>query len=166
MKKIKILTIIILVIICCSLPISAYNHTIQIHKQFWDKVCENLLSVNDEISQILNQTNDTEDVESSLRLIVLTYEDTGSILDYNSKNLFDWYDSTGIWGTIANKVFSMVIYYSSTKELSQDDTLYLTNLKLANEELLETLQSQSSSLYINKTYQTEIINNYSNRLKN
>lgn len=138
--------------------ISTSNTKIESHKQFWNQIEKNLILINNEISEVLDKNN--TDTTSSLKTIALTYEDTGAILDYNSKTLFNWYEGTGIWNTIANKVFDIATSNAKSQTFSQKDIDYLKNLQLANEELLKALQAKSSSLYKDKSYQTNLINQY------
>ena len=138
-KSIKISFGIIFIILCCYLivsTVSTYNNRIQSHKQFWNKIDKNLTLINNEIDNVLAQNNDTEQL-FSLRTIVLTCEDTGAIVDYNSKVLFDWYDGKSTWNIIASKVFDMATLNVQAKFFSQEEIEYLQNLQLANKELLK-----------------------------
>ena len=161
-KTIKICFGIIFVILCCYSivsTVSTYNNKIQARKQFWNQIDKNLTLINNEIDNVLAQNNDTEQL-FSLRTIALTCEDTGAIVDYNSKDLFDWYDGKSTWNIIASKVFDMATLNGQEKSFSQEETEYLQNLQLANEKLLEALKNKSSSLYSDKTYQTNLMEQY------
>ena len=147
---------------CChsiESNISTYNNKIQVHKQFWNQINKNLTLINNEIDNVLVKNDDTEQL-FSLRTIALTCEDTGAIVDYNSKALFDWYDGKSTWNIIASKVFDMITLNAQAKSFSQEEIEYLQNLQLANKELLEVLKNKSSSLYSDKAYQTNLMEQY------
>ena len=124
---------------CChsiESTVSTYNNKIQVHKQIWNQINKNLTLINNEIDNMLVKNDDTEQL-FSLRTIALTCEDTGAIVDYNSKALFDWYDGKSTWNIIASKVFDMATLNVQAKFFSQEEIEYLQNLQLANKELLK-----------------------------
>ena len=162
-KTIKICFGIIFVILCCYLivsTVSIYNFKIQARKQFWNQIDKNLTLINNEIDNVLTQNNEDTEQLFSLRTIALTCEDTGAIVDYNSKDLFDWYDGKSTWNIIASKIFDMATLNAKEKSFSQEEIEYLQNLQLANKKLLESLKNKASSLYSDKAYQTNLMEQY------
>jgi hypothetical protein len=162
MKKKKIIFTVVFVLVCCFIlkSIIAYNTNVQAHKQFWNTVDTKLTDMNSQISETLQMSGDN----ALLQGIVLTCEDTGAILDYNSSTPIElfgsWHESTGVWGKAANRVYSIAVSYATTKELTEEDILFLKKLQQANEEMLNKIEAKESSLYTNKDYQIKIINEY------
>ena len=93
-KSALIIMVIVFIIVIFAVKFRA---NVQKRKYFWSIVDRDLTYMNNYILDVLAYP---ENIENFVWLeeIMLLNEDTGTIMNYNSQNLFDWYEEKEVCG--------------------------------------------------------------------